>query len=267
MVSPDSSFYSEGPLRARRVEDLFGVIASRYDLINDLQSFGLHRVWKRRVVRLAQVSAGQRALDVCCGTGDIAFALARAGAEVTGFDFSEAMLSVARERQKRTAPVAADVSRLHIKVQDEGNKSGTISRSPAANPTFQQGDAQQLPFADNTFDAVTVGYGLRNLPDWKRGLNEMHRVAKPGARMVVLDFGKPDNGAWRALYFSYLRWFVPAFGKLFCGDSSTHAYILESLLPYPAQRGAADQMRHLGCRDVRIVNLVGGAMSINFGIK
>ena len=92
-------------------------------------------------------------------------------------------------------------------------------------------------------------------------------VAKPGARLLVLDFGKPDNGAWRACYFAYLRSFVPVFGKLFCGDSATHAYILESLKHYPAQRGVADAMKQLGCRDVRIVNLVGGAMSINYGVK
>jgi demethylmenaquinone methyltransferase / 2-methoxy-6-polyprenyl-1,4-benzoquinol methylase len=233
-----NKFYIEGEQRGEKVNDLFAQIAPRYDLINDLQSFGLHRAWKRRVVKLANVCSGDRTLDVCCGTGDIAFALARAGAEVTGFDFSEPMLVVARQR-------SAD----------------------AANPKFQQGDAQQLPFADNSFEIVTVGYGLRNLPSWERGLREMHRVAKPGGRLVVLDFGKPDNSVWCWLYFSYLRWFVPVFGKLFCGDSATHAYILESLLHYPAQRGVAEKMRELGCRDVRIVNLLGGAMSINYGVK
>lgn len=238
-----NKFYKEGQERGARVNDLFAQVAPRYDLINDLQSFGLHRTWKRQVVKLAAVTPDDRALDVCCGTGDIAFALARDGAEVTGFDFSAAMLSVARNRQVE-AP-----------------------RGAALRLDFQQGDAQQLPFPDNTFDAVTVGYGLRNLPDWKRGLNEMHRVAKTGARLVVLDFGKPDNAAWRSMYFSYLRWFVPAFGKLFCGDSATHAYILESLLPYPAQRGVAAEMRGLRCTCVEIINIMGGAMSINFGIK
>jgi demethylmenaquinone methyltransferase/2-methoxy-6-polyprenyl-1,4-benzoquinol methylase len=95
----------------------------------------------------------------------------------------------------------------------------------------------------------------------------MHRVAKPGGRLLVLDFGKPDNPTWRAFYFTYLRFFVPVFGRLFCGDAGTHAYILESLLHYPAQNGVAEAMRKLGCRDVRIVNLMGGAMSINYGVK
>ena len=95
----------------------------------------------------------------------------------------------------------------------------------------------------------------------------MHRVARPGGRLLVLDFGKPDNAVWRSLYFIYLRALVPLFGQIFCGDAATHAYILESLHHYPAQHGVAEAMRQLGCHEVRIVNLVGGAMSINFGIK
>jgi ubiquinone/menaquinone biosynthesis methyltransferase len=235
-------FYVEGGERGAKVNDLFARVAPRYDLINDLQSLGLHRAWKRRLVRMAGPQAGQRALDVCCGTGDIAFALARAGADVTAVDFSAAMLAVAAQR------------------------AGT-PRSSLPTPRFQQGDAMQLAFADETFDLVTVGYGLRNLADWKTGLREMHRVARPGARLLVLDFGKPDNRLLRALYFGYLRFAVPVFGKIFCGDAATHAYILESLRRYPAQRGVEEEMRRLGCREVRVVNLLGGAMSINFGVK
>ena len=237
-------FYVEGEQRGAKVNDLFARVAPRYDLINDLQSFGLHRAWKRRVVRMAGVRPGERALDVCCGTGDLAFALARAGAEVSALDFSAAMLDVARRRA-----------------------AITNHQSSILNPQFQSGDAMRLPFADNLFDVVTVGYGLRNLSSWETGLREMHRVAKPGARLLVLDFGKPDNAVWRALYFAYLRCFVPLFGKLFCGDAATHAYILESLQRYPAQRGVAEAMQRLGCRDARIVNLLGGAMSINYGVK
>jgi demethylmenaquinone methyltransferase/2-methoxy-6-polyprenyl-1,4-benzoquinol methylase len=233
-------FYVEGQQRGEKVDDLFARVAPRYDLINDLQSLGLHRAWKRRVLRMAAVKPGDRALDLCCGTGDIAFALARAGAHVNAVDFSEAMLNVAR---RRLPPGASHA------------------------PQFQQGDAQRLGFPDNTFDVVTVGYGLRNLGSWETGLREMHRVARSGGRLLVLEFGKPDNAAWRSFYFGYLRWVVPVFGKLFCGDSATHSYILESLKHYPGQRGVAEAMTRLGCRDVRIVNLVGGAMSINFGLK
>jgi demethylmenaquinone methyltransferase/2-methoxy-6-polyprenyl-1,4-benzoquinol methylase len=235
-----NTYYEPGEKRAERVEDLFETIAPQYDRINDLQSFGMHRAWKRRLVGMAEVKPTDRALDVCCGTGDIATALARAGAETTGLDFSKAMLKVAADRNLKTQ---------------------------IANLKFLTGDAQNLPFDDNMFDIVTVGYGLRNLSSWQRGLEEMHRIARPDARILVLEFGKPDTALWRAIYFGYLKFFVPIFGKLFCGDAATHAYIYESLLAYPAQNRVADHMRKLGCKDVRIVNLIGGAMSINFGRK
>src|SRR5207247_6548680 len=199
-------YYQPGAERAGRVCDLFAKIAPRYDLINDLQSFGLHRAWKRHLVRLAAPQPGERALDICCGTGDISFALARCGADVVGLDFSEPMLEVATRKSK-----------IH-------SHSGKF-----LTPEFIQGDALQIPFPDNQFDIVTVGYGLRNLASWEIGLNEMQRVAKPGGRLLVLDFGKPENNFWRKIYFGYLRWMVPIFGRIFCGDSQTHAYILQSL--------------------------------------
>ncbi len=241
-----NAFYDAGEQRAARVNDLFATIARRYDLINDLQSFGLHRLWKRQVVRLARVGAGGRALDVCCGTGDITLALARAGAETTGLDFSPQMLGVAETRSRRP----------------ETNPPAT-----RRNPEFLQGDAQALPFPENTFDIVTMGYGLRNLTSWERGLEEMVRVAKPGARLIVLDFGKPPNAIWRSLYFLHLRCSVPLIGLLFCGNASAYAYILESLKHYPAQRAVADKMRALNLANVRVLNLLGGAMAINYGEK
>jgi demethylmenaquinone methyltransferase / 2-methoxy-6-polyprenyl-1,4-benzoquinol methylase len=237
------SFYAADETRAQRVNDLFATIAPRYDLINDLQSFGLHRAWKRRLIQLAEVRAGTQALDVCCGTGDVAFALANAGAKVTGCDFSEPMLQVARERLR--------------------------SRSSRGNEalTFLHADALHLPLPPNTFDIVTVAYGLRNLADFRAGLTEMLRVLKPGGKLLILDFGKPDFAPWRAIYFAYLKLFVPLFGKIFCGNSATHAYILESLKKYPAQRGIAAMLTELGCRDVQIENLLGGVMSINTAVK
>ncbi|HWF20458.1 MAG TPA: bifunctional demethylmenaquinone methyltransferase/2-methoxy-6-polyprenyl-1,4-benzoquinol methylase UbiE [Verrucomicrobiae bacterium] len=234
------TYYEPGEHRAERVEDLFETIAPQYDRINDLQSFWMHRSWKRRLVRMSAVKAGDRALDVCCGTGDIATALARSGAQTTGLDFSKAMLKVAADRNLK---------------------------SQISNLKFLTADAQNLPFGDNSFDVVTIGYGLRNLSSWQRGLEEMHRVAKPGGCLLILEFGKPNNAFWRQLYFGYLKFFVPIFGKLFCGDAATHAYIYESLLAYPAQNGVAAHMRELGCKDVSIVNLIGGAMSINYARK
>ena len=235
-------FYAPGEPRAAKVNDLFATIARRYDLLNDLQSLGLHRRWKHRVAGLAAAAPGARALDLCCGTGDIAFALARRGADTTGLDFSEKMLEVAAARQR------------HLKSQ-------------ISNLKFQRGDAQRIPFPDNSFDIVTVGYGLRNLARWERGLDEMFRVARPGARLVVLDFGRPPNALWRRAYFTHLKISVPLIGLLFCGNAQAYAYILESLKHYPAQLAVAEKMRALKLANVRVINLLGGAMAINFGVK
>lgn len=238
-----NEYFTQGGQRAANVNALFAAIATRYDRINDLQSLGLHRRWKRRVADLACVKPGDLALDVCCGTGDISLALAARGARVTGLDFSKEMLAVARSRAA-TAETAGHAS------------------SPL---TYLCGDAMKIPFPDASFDVVTVGYGLRNLADWEVGLSEMARVAKPGARLLVLDFGKPENALWRTIYFAYLRVCVPLFGLLFCRNAAAYAYILQSLKHFPAQRGIDAKMRSLGLAEVRIQNLLGGAMSINTG--
>src|SRR4029078_1231696 len=125
-------------------------------------------------------------------------------------------------------------------------------------------DGEAPSFDANSFDIVTVSYGLRNLTDAKAGLAEMFRVAKPGGRLLVLDFGKPENPLWRALYFSYLRYVVPVFGRLFGGDSQPLSYILVSWRNYPAQKGIAAAMQNIGCSDIRVQNLMGGIMSINY---
>ena len=237
-----NEFYSPGEKRAEQVNRLFATVATRYDLINDVQSFGLHRWWKKKLLRMAAVKPGAHALDLCCGTGDIAFSLAAAGAQVIGLDFSGPMLAVAQSRsvQEKAAP---------------------------ENPKFILGDAQRTSFPDNNFDIVTVGYGLRNLASLETGLREMVRVAKPGGRLLVLDFGKPDNAIWRAIYFGYLRLCVPLFGLIFCGKASAYSYILESLKHYPAQRGVETKMRELGLINVQVENPLGGAMGINYGEK
>ncbi len=240
-----NKFYAPGETRGRKVQELFARIAPRYDLINDLQSFGLHRLWKRKLICLTEPRRGERALDVCCGTGDLTLGLARKGVEVTGIDFSEAMLAVARERLSR-----------------ERNPE-----SLGKKIDFVPADAENLPYPDDSFDIVTVGYGLRNLSDWRAGLAEMQRVSKTRGRLLVLDFGKPDNAIWRAIYFGYLRLVVPLFGKAFCGDAQTYSYILESLIHFPAQKGIAAALQELGCSDVRTYNLLGGIMSINYAQK
>src|SRR5262249_55600823 len=157
-----------------------------------------------------------------------------AGAKVVGLDFSEPMLDVAKRRR------------------------------PDGAVQFQQGDAQALPFENDSFDIVTIGYGLRNLTSFEIGLREMQRVARPGGRLLVLDFGKPDNALWRGIYFGYMKMVVPLMGLVFAGSASAYSYILESLKHYPAQRGVEEKMRELGLSNVRVVEFLGGVMSINY---
>jgi demethylmenaquinone methyltransferase/2-methoxy-6-polyprenyl-1,4-benzoquinol methylase len=240
-----NQFYEPGQQRGARVKELFTRIAPRYDLINDLQSFGLHRFWKRQLISLAEPNPNKVALDLCCGTGDLALALARRGAKVVGMDFSERMLEMAQRRNNCR--------------QQSNHRAGNLRAL-----RFVHGDALLIPFPDKSFDIVTIAYGLRNLADLKAGLREMERVAKPRARLLVLDFGKPANVLWRNLYFSYLKVFVPLLGRIFCGNADAYAYILESLKHYPAQLGVAAQMRELGLVNVRVVNFLAGIMSINY---
>ena len=243
-----NKFYVPGRERPAKVGDLFAAIASHYDRINDLQSLGLHRRWKRRLVGLADAPPGSRVLDVCCGTGDIALAFARNGAQVVGLDFSEPMLAIAGRR--------AEAERATAK------KAGRIF-----SVEFLKADAQQIPFEGESFAVVTAGYGLRNLADWETGLREMRRVTQPGGRLLLLDFGKPENRLWRRLYFAYLRLFVPMLGRLVCGDAAPYAYILESLRHFPSQQDVAAKLRELGLAQVRVHNLLGGVMSINCAEK
>jgi demethylmenaquinone methyltransferase/2-methoxy-6-polyprenyl-1,4-benzoquinol methylase len=239
---PNNKFLSYDAERAPKVRRLFTVLAPRYDLANDLQSFGLHRRWKRRLAALATRDArpGWRVLDLCCGTGDVVFAARDQSAPlVVGLDFTEAMLAIALQRR----------------AAGEGDDSAQ----------FVQGDALRLPFADTSFDAVTVAYGLRNVADIEASLDEMLRVLRPGGRIVVLDCGKPDNALARALFFGWLRVMLPVVGWLFHRDADTYLYILESLRSFPAQRGLETMMRRAGMVNVRVENLLLGTMAINYG--
>ena len=227
----ESKFYQVDEHRAEKVRELFATIARRYDLLNDIMSAGLHRRWKRRLVELA--GEPRDVLDLCCGTGDIAL---RFRARVVGVDFTEEMLRVAAARE-------------HSKI------------------SWIRADALRLPFADNSFDVVSVGYGLRNLADIEQGLREVWRVLRPGGKFVSLDFGKPESATFRALYFGYLRIVLPILGRLFCGDPDTHAYILTSLRNYPAQRGIKEMMTSQGYRDCAFEEFWLGSMAINYGSK
>ncbi len=227
----ESKFYQVDEHRAEKVRELFATIARRYDLLNDIMSAGLHRRWKRRLVELA--GEPRDVLDLCCGTGDIAL---RFRARVVGVDFTEEMLRVA-------------AARGHSEV------------------SWIRADALRLPFADNSFDVVSLGYGLRNLSDIRLGLSEILRVLRPGGKFVSLDFGKPRSAIFRTLYFGYLRIVLPILGRLFCGDPDTHGYILTSLRDYPAQRGIKEMMALQGWRDCDFEEYWLGSMAINYGSK
>ena len=226
--------------RAPRVREMFSRLAGRYDLVNDVMSFGLHRKWKREAVRLALEGrkTGARVLDLSCGTGDMCFYAGAMGAgAVVGADFTLPMLAVARGR----------------------------ARADGQRPDFVGADALRLPFRDGTFDAITVGYGLRNIADPRLALSEMRRMLSPGGRAVVLDFGKPDNAVARALYTAYLRTMMPAVGWAFHRDPQTYSYIPDSLERYPAQRGVDAMMREVGFTNVRFENRLLGTMGLNIG--
>jgi demethylmenaquinone methyltransferase / 2-methoxy-6-polyprenyl-1,4-benzoquinol methylase len=234
-----NKYLSYDDQRAPRVREMFSRLAERYDLVNDVMSFGMHRKWKRETVRLA-LEGGRpaRVLDLCCGTGDMSFLAEELGARaVIGADFTVPMLSVARRRAR---------------------EGGRRSRFTAA-------DALRLPFRDGVFDAITVGYGLRNVADPAQALREMRRVLAPGGRVVVLDFGKPDNAVASSLYFAYLKTMMPAVGWIFHGDPQTYLYIPASLERYPAQRGVESLMREAGFSGVRYENRLLGTMGLNVG--
>ncbi len=227
--------------RGPKVRAMFSRLAGRYDLLNDVMSLGLHRRWKREAVGLALAGAAGpfRVLDLCCGTGDLSFlaGASAAGSRVVGLDFTLPMLGVARSR-RTGAP-------------------GT--------PAFAQGDALRLPFADASFDAVTMGYGLRNVADALACLREVRRVLAPGGRVVVLDFGKPAHPLTSAAYGAFLRTAMPVVGWLFHGDADTYRYIPESLERYPGQRGVRDLMEQAGLASARYENRLLGTMSLNVG--
>lgn len=237
-------FYSADDHRAEKAHALFSIIARRYDILNDVMSLGLHRRWKNRLVTLA--GRPGNALDLCCGTGDIA---QRMPGRVIGVDFTAEMLQVAQTRCSREPARGQNPPRAGSRLQ------------------FVQADALRLPFPDASFDVVSVGYGLRNLADLEAGLREIHRVLRPGGKLLSLDFGKPAWSIWRFFYFAYLKFWLPILGKLFVGDGDAYGYILASLQHYPAQRGVKELMGRAGFAQCRFEEFCLGAMAINLGVK
>lgn len=213
------------------VRALFATIADRYDLITGLLSYGQDARWKRRLVALADVSRGERALDLASGTGDIAFAIAARGARTIGLDITHRMLQLAG------------------------------AKSSAAR--LVTGDMVALPFTTASFDLVTIGYGLRNVPDLQSAVDEIARVLKPGGRMLSLDFNKPQNALVRGAYLGYLTAVGSALGWVLHGDPDTYRYIPASIQRYPGAVGVADLLSARGFGQVTMVPLLFGLMTLH----
>lgn len=239
----DSHSPAPGQPTAERVQGIFTNIAGRYDLLNLLMSFGLDRLWRRRTVAMARLQPHERALDLCAGTGDLTLALATQAkpAEVVGSDFVPAMLKVAEHK----------LEHYH----------------GSAKVSFCVADAQDLPFADESFDAVTVGFGVRNLPDRAANFREVLRVLRPGGRYLILEFSTPPNALWRALYRFYNRTVVPFLGAMVAGDRASYQYLNESILRFPDQPRLAAELRDAGFSSVEWRNLTGGIVAVHRAVK
>lgn len=210
---------------------LFTTIADRYDLITAVLSYGQDARWKKRLVSIAAVREGERALDLAAGTGDIAFAVAARGARTVALDLTHRMLLLASQKSHAAACVTGDMTRL--------------------------------PFRAATFDLVTTGYGLRNVPDLDAAIDEIARVLKPGGRMLSLDFNRPEHAIVRAAYLSYLTIAGSTLGWILHRDPDTYRYIPESIRRYPGARGVAERLRSRGFDRVTVVPLLFGLMSLH----
>ncbi len=224
--------------KARRMRALFERVAPRYDLMNDLMSAGLHRLWKAFAIALARVRAGERVLDVACGSGDLARAFAARGAEVWMTDLSGAMLRLGRDR-----------------LLDEGKIVPAI-----------ECDAERLPFPDGTFDCVSVGFGLRNMTHKEAALAEMTRVLRRGGRLLVLEFSRIWKPLARAYDFYSFR-VLPWLGAKVAGDAAAYRYLAESIRVHPDQAALAAMMEQAGLEEVEYFNLSAGIAAVHRGWK
>lgn len=230
--------------KQQKVAEVFHSVASKYDLMNDLMSFGIHRLWKRFAISLSGVRRGQKVLDIAGGTGDLAKAFSREvgpAGHVTLSDINESMLNVGRDR-----------------LIDAG----------CTNVDFVLANAENLePFADESVDLVTISFGLRNVTDKDAALRSMYRVLKPGGRLLVLEFSKPIFEPLSRLYDMYSFTALPIMGKLVANDSESYRYLAESIRMHPDQRTLKQMMENAGFHSCDYHNLTGGIVALHRGFK
>jgi demethylmenaquinone methyltransferase/2-methoxy-6-polyprenyl-1,4-benzoquinol methylase len=230
--------------KAGMVADVFHSVAARYDLMNDLMSGGVHRIWKRFTIELSGVRKNNAVLDIAGGTGDLAARFAQlVGPEgrVVLADINESMLQVGRD-----------------KLLDEGR---------LGNIEFVQADAQYLPFPDDSFDCITIAFGLRNVTDKDLALRSMLRVLKPGGRLLVLEFSKPQNSLLSKAYDTYSFRVLPLMGRLVTNDSESYQYLAESIRMHPDQDTMREMMEDAGFSQCEYHNMTGGIVALHRGVK
>lgn len=233
-----------GKDKATYVKETFNAIAGHYDFMNRLMSMGMDKRWRQIAVRHVGAKPGMNILDLCCGTGQLSMELANAvGSEgkVTGLDFSQNMLDVANHSMEHFS------NRDRIK--------------------FIQGNAMDIPFPDHSFDGVTVGWGLRNLPDLRQGIREMARVVKPGGKVVSLDMAKPTLPGFKQAYWVYFERLVPLMGKIWAKKSSAYQYLHDSAREFPSQQQLAHIFAECSLINTSYLNLAGGVVAVVTGTK
>lgn len=230
--------------KASLVANVFHSVADRYDVMNDLMSAGIHRLWKRFTIELSAVRPGHRVLDIAGGTGDLAAKfseLVGPEGEVVLADINESMLQVGRD-----------------KLIDQGIHS---------NVNYVQANAETLPFPDNHFNCITIAFGLRNVTDKDKALASMFRVLKPGGRLLVLEFSKPGNELLSRAYDTYSFKVLPVLGRMVAGDSDSYQYLAESIRMHPDQETLKDMMENAGFVSCDYHNMTGGIVAVHRGIK
>jgi demethylmenaquinone methyltransferase/2-methoxy-6-polyprenyl-1,4-benzoquinol methylase len=229
--------------KQKHVHAVFESIAPKYDMMNDILSFRRHKAWRKFTMRKMDVQYGQTSLDLCCGTCDWTVALARASGKgnTVGLDFSRNMLDIGQ----------AKIDKLGL-----GNQI-----------TLVQGNAMELPFPDHTFDFVTIGFGLRNVPDIVKVLKEMKRVVKPGGKIVCLELSKPIWQPFKGIYYFYFEKLLPLMGKWFVKSYEQYRWLPQSLASFPDLQTLAELFRSVGMRNVKAYPLTGGVAALHIATK